>query len=77
MLTLYASLTKLFRKCERKANIAVKKAADKARVNAAEAMKRLHATADTMRQEASELEGRAKDNFHDEMNRISSVVEGI
>jgi len=77
MLTLYARLTKLFRTAERKMYNAAKNAGDKSRVRAAQVLKTMHETADTMRKEASELEGRAKDNFHDAMNRIENVLGGI
>jgi hypothetical protein len=77
MLTLYASMTKLFRSAEQKAKLAADNAGDRARLRAATVADRLHDTATDMRLQAGELEVRAKNNFKNEINRISSVLEGI
>jgi ElaB/YqjD/DUF883 family membrane-anchored ribosome-binding protein len=77
MLTLYARLTKLFRSLEQNMKVVTRNAGDKARMRANDVANRLHDTAANMRKEASELEVRAKDNFKNEINRISSVLEGV
>ena len=77
MLTLLAGLTRFLRNAERKVKVATHKAADNARARANDIAASLHDTADRMRRDATDLEARAKENFKDEINRISSVVEGI
>lgn len=77
MLSLLAGLTRFLRTAEQKVKVATHNAADKARMKANDVVTRMHDTADAMRQEATALEVRAKNNFKEEINRISSAVEGI
>lgn len=77
MLTLYARMTKLFRKLEQTMKVVTHNAGDKARIRAANAANSLHAAAEEMRDEAVRVEQRAKENFSAAIKRIGSVLEGI
>lgn len=77
MLTLLTGATKLLRSLEHKANISARKAGDRARVSASKALNNLKDTAVNMRNEADDLEVRAKATFASEMKRIEGVLEGI